>query len=63
MTQGELCMLKATSQTKKIVPILLGILICCLFYFLPVPDSLARCAAEAGSDGPTAMHVLGAKPI
>ena len=30
-------------------------LICGVFYFLPVPETLARCAAEAGSDGLTAM--------
>ena len=59
MTQGELRMLKAKGQGNQIVPILLGALICGVFYFLPVPETLARCAAEAGSDGLTAMRVLG----
>lgn len=57
---GELCMLKARGQNNKIIPILLGILICGVFYFLPVPEAMERCAAEAGSDGLTAMRVLGA---
>ena len=52
-------MLKAKGQGDQIVPILLGALICGVFYFLPVPETLARCAAEAGSDGLTAMRVLG----
>lgn len=52
-------MLKAKGQGNQIVPILLGALICGVFYFLPVPETLARCAAEAGSDGLTAMRVLG----
>lgn len=52
-------MLKAKRQGNQIVPILLGALICGVFYFLPVPETLARCAAEAGSDGLTAMRVLG----
>ncbi len=52
-------MLKAKGQGDQIVPILLGVLICGVFYFLPVPETLARCAAEAGSDGLTAMRVLG----
>lgn len=59
MTQGELCMLKAKGQSNRIISVLLGALICGVFYFLPVPETLARCAAEAGSDGLTAMHVLG----
>ena len=52
-------MLKAKGQGNQIVPILLGALSCGVFYFLPVPETLARCAAEAGSDGLTAMRVLG----
>lgn len=52
-------MLKAKGQNNRIIPILLGTLICGVFYFLPVPETLARCAAEAGSDGLTAMRVLG----
>ena len=39
---------------------LLGIAACALFYFLPAPESLSRCAEAAGSDGATAMRVLGA---
>lgn len=52
-------MLKAKGQSNRIISVLLGALICGVFYFLPVPETLARCAAEAGSDGLTAMHVLG----
>ena len=40
-------MLKAKGQGDQIVPILLGALICGVFYFLPVPETLARCAAVA----------------
>lgn len=52
-------MLKAKGQSNRIISVLLGALICGVFYFLPVPETLARCAAEAGSDGLTAMRVLG----
>ena len=40
-------MLKAKGHGNQIVPILLGALICGVFYFLPVPETLARCAAVA----------------
>lgn len=40
-------MLKAKGQGNQIVPILLGALLCGVFYFLPVPETLARCAAVA----------------
>lgn len=52
-------MLRSFAHYKKRFSILAGFLVCGLLCYLPAPEALARCAADAGSNGETAMRVLG----